>query len=323
MNFPGKTATLLAVILIATLAVPAVGQPERGIEVGHKIEPRQLKTIEREKIMVPAEDGLTILLFWSTWSPRSEPALELWKKYEDQYKEHGISVLTVSADHQDMKPEDLDKVRDYITQNEVALPVIVDSELELFNEIGIIVLPTVLFLKPDGTLDYKYAGFPSSAELDLKDDLEAKLGIARKPTVEEEATRGKLAYQPRNNALLFYNMGKRIHEKGFPEKAKAKYIESLQRDSYYADPLRALEGLFFAKGRTSETEKRLQSLLTASGLEGVIGSIQEESEGIEAEQVPAPEATVQADQTPAPAATPVVKKLTPMERMKLLMEKGN
>ena len=327
MNFPGKAAFLIAVIITATLAVPAVGQPERGIEVGQKIEPRQLRTIEREKITLPVEEGLTVLLFWSTWSPRSVPALELWQKYRDTYKEHDMSVLTVNADHQHMEAEDIDKVRDYIVQNDVDLPVIVDSELELFNEIGIIVLPTVLFLKPDGTLDYKYASFPTSAELDLKEDLEAKLGIAKEPTAEEETTRGKLAYQPKNNALLFYNMGKRIHEKGFSEKAKAKYIESLQRDPEYADPLSALEGLFFAKGRTPETEERLESLLTASGLENVIGNISEErdaqtGEEQSADQLSASEDTPQAGQVTAPAATPEAKELTPMERMQLLMEKN-
>jgi thiol-disulfide isomerase/thioredoxin len=325
MNFPGKAAFLFAVIITATLAVPAVGQPERGIEVGQKIEPRQLRTIEREKITIPVEEGLTVLLFWSTWSPRSEPALQLWEKYGEEYHDHGVSVITVNADHQDMQPEDIQMVRDYFTGKEIGLPVVVDSQLELFNEIGVIVLPTTLIFKPDGTLDYKYAGFPTSAEIDLKEDLEAKLGITREPTTEEEATRGKLAYQPKNNALLFYNMGKRLHEKGFPEKAKAKYIESLQRDSEYKDPLSALEGLFFAQGRTPETEDRLKSLLTASGLEKVIGNISEAEkvqagEEKTADQMSAPEDTPQASQVTAPAATPEAKELTPMERMKLLME---
>jgi len=66
MNFPTKAAFFTAVIITATLAVPAVGQPERGIEVGQKIEPRQLKTIDREKMMLPVEEGLTVVLFWST-----------------------------------------------------------------------------------------------------------------------------------------------------------------------------------------------------------------------------------------------------------------
>jgi len=122
-------------------------------------------------------------------------------------------------------------------------------------------------------------------------------------------------------------MGKRLHEKGFPEKAKAKYIESLQRDLEYTDPLRALESLFFANGRTPENEKRLVNLLTASGLKGAVGRISDEEdapeiEGPAAAQGSVPGEAAQMDQRAAPASTPAGKKLTPMERMKLLMEKN-
>lgn len=307
-----KYKLLLVAVFVLVLTIPAVGQPERGIEVGQKIEPRQVRTLEREKVTLPAEEGLTVLLFWSTWSPRSSSAIAIWQDYADRYKDHNITVYSVNADNQRMEAADIQKVRDYAAENKVTLPVIPDVGLELFNEIGIIVLPTTLILTPDGTLDYKYAGLPSSARLDLKEDLEAKLGLAPEGGAEQDPNRGKLAYQPRNNALLFFGMGKRYHEKGYPEKAKAKYIEALQKDTEYADPLRALEGLFFADGRTPEAEGRLKTLLTSSGLEGVIDKIQGSEDTEEA--VPA---TV-------PAVSPEEKKeLTPMERMKLLMEKGN
>ena len=197
----------------------------------------------------------------------------------------------------------------------MTLPVIVDAGLELFNEIGVIVLPTTLFFKPDGTLDYKYAGLPSSAELDLKDDLEAKLGI-EKEAPEDRKAATRLAYLPKNNALLFFNLGKRYHEKGSPEKAQGKYIEALQKDPDYDDPLRALESIFFDKGRTPEAEERLKVLLTSSGLEAVTARI---GQGEAAET---PEgAEKPAEQAAAPAGTPEKKELTPMERMRLLMEK--
>ena len=44
---------------------------------------------------------------------------------------------------------------------------------------------------------------------------------------------------------------------------------------------------------------------------------------VEADQGAAPDATVQAGASPSPAVTQEEKKLTPMERMRLLMEKGN
>ena len=315
MNLSGRTGLLVATILLGILAAPAVGQPERGIEVGQGISPRSVTTIEQETISLPAGEGLTVLLFWSTWSPRSSSAIAIWQEYAAQYRGQNITVYSINADNQRMEAVDVQKVRDYVAENGVTLPVIIDEGLELFNEIGVIVLPTTLIFTPDGTLDYKYAGFPSSARLDLKEDLEAKLGIAAEDPAKEDPDRGKLAYQPKNNALLFFGMGERYQEKGYPEKAKAKYIEALQKDMDYADPLRALERLFFTGGRTEETEDRLKTLLTASGLEDVIEKISSPGDA----QQSGPE-TGDAKQTPAPAATEE-KKLTPMERMKLLMEK--
>ena len=105
-------------------------------------------------------------------------------------------------------------------------------------------------------------------------------------------------------------------EFGIPEKAKAKYLESLQRDIEYTDPLRALEDIFFRDGRTPETEERLRTLLTASGLQDAVENISSEAKATEGVGQ-----AVEAQQVTAPSATPEEKTLTPMERMKLLMEK--
>jgi len=327
MSLIRRTTILLIAAAVATLASPAVGQPERGIEVGQKIVPRQVKTLERQEVTLPAEAGMTVLLFWSTWSPRSSSAIEIWQRYARQYRDSGVTVLSVNADNQHMVEADIKRIRDYIAEHKVTLPVIVDSGLEMFNEIGVIVLPTTLIFTPDGTLDYKYPGLPSSAELDMKKDLEAKLGIAAEPGTGKKAPGRDLAYQPKNNAILFYNMGKMYQEKGLPEKAKAKYIESMQRDREYKDPLRALELIFFADGKTRQAVERLKSLLTASGLEEIISEISEgeNNPGQDAktsEQVSIPADAAQAGQADAPAVTPDGEKLSPMERMRLLMEKN-
>jgi len=325
MNLIRRTTILLIAAALATLASPAVGQPERGIQLGQKIVPRQVKVLEGQDITLPAEEGMTVLLFWSTWSPRSSSAIEIWQRYAQRYQDYGVTVMSVNADNQHMDEADIRRIRDYIAEYKVTLPVILDSGLEMFNEIGVIVLPTTLFFTPDGTLDYKYPGLPSSAELDIKKDLEARLGIAPEPETGKEAPGGELAYQPKNNALLFYNMGKMYQEKGSPEKAKAKHIESLQRDREYRDPLRALEGIFFADGKTPETVERLKTLLTASGLEEVITEISEGEdapgqEGKTTEPVTMPTDAARTGQDNSPAATPDDENLSPMERMRLLME---
>ncbi len=245
-----------------------------------------------------AEEGLTVVLFWATWSPRSRTALSMWEEYRDKYGEHPLMVITVNADNQRMDSEDIGRVRDYIAENSMDLPVVIDKDLELFNELGIMVNPTTLFFDSNGKLTYKLPSFPSSARLDLKEELEIQLGLAERQTEEETAHRGKLEYQPENNALLYYNLGLNLHKKGYTEKAIARYITALQRDPDYPEPLRTLEGMYFGSSRTPEAEDKLFDLLKENNLEPLIEKI---GQG----EVIIPE---------------TVKKDDPMERLKKMME---
>jgi len=298
---------LVSSIVLGTIFLPLLAHSEtvyrnrEAMEVGSVFEPRKMKTLGMEKIRVPAEEGLTVVLFWATWSPRSQTALGMWEEYRDKYGEHPLMVITVNADNQRMDSEDIGRVRGYVEENSIDLPVVIDKDLALFNELGIMVNPTTLFLDSNGKLTYKLPSFPSSARLDLKEELEIQLGLAERQTEEEAAGRGKLEYQPKNNALLYYNLGLNLHKKGYTEKARARYITSLQRDPDYPEPLRTLEGMYFGSSRTPEAENNLFDLLKENNLEQLIEKIGQ-GEVIVLE---------------------TKKKDDPMERMKRMMEMQN
>jgi len=305
---------VLFVLSVALLVAPVRAESKRGIDIGESIPARELETGAGGKLVVPAKEGLTVLVFWSTWSPRSEPALALWEKFKDEYSDHNVQVVAINADHQEMTSADLEKVDAFVQEKNVGLPVHVDENLDLYNEIGIIVVPTTVFLHNDGEMVYKYTSFPTSAAIDLRQDLEKELGIAVESEAEE-AVAAEPAYVSKNNALLYYNLGQRLQEKGFAEKAQDKYVIALQKDPDYTDPLRALESIYFADGLTPEAEESLKTFLTENELEGQIENIgQGEPEApMEEEVKPGAEGTVE---------EPVQeekKELSPMERMKLLM----
>ena len=297
-------AALVSSIVLGTIFLPLPAHSEtvyrnrEAMEVGSVFEPRKMKTLGMEKIRIPAEEGLTVVLFWATWSPRSQTALGMWEEYRDKYGEHPLMVITVNADNQRMDPEDISRVRGYVEENSIDLPVVIDKDLELFNELGIMVNPTTLFFDGDGKLTYKLPSFPSSARLDLKEELEIQLGLAERQTEEETVHRGKLEYQPKNNALLYYNLGLNLHKKGFVEKAKSRYIIALQRDQNYKDPLRALEGIYFSDEHTPIAESDLSAFLTENSLETLVEHIGEGE----------------------PMIVKIRKKGDPMERLKKMME---
>jgi thiol-disulfide isomerase/thioredoxin len=252
-----------------------------------------------DEFELPSEEGLTVVLFWSTWSPRSVPALELWGKFSTTYGEKPLGIVTVNAERDELTSSDRTAIDQYLVENGVTLPVHIDVGLELFNTYSVKAIPTVFFLDNKGEVLYRYAGFPTSAPLDLEEELEITLGLRQRQTGEEAASRGKLDYQPKNNALLYYNMGVQLFKKGFHDKAMKRFVIALQKDPDYKDPLRTLEGVYFSSGATSEGQDRLEKFLVENGLETLV------------EQIGIGE----------PIVLKAPKKIDAAERMRLLLEK--
>ncbi|MDF1525801.1 MAG: TlpA disulfide reductase family protein [bacterium] len=275
-------------------------QSNREIVEGDIVPWMPEKTIQGNAIMIPANEGITVVLFWATWSSRSKQALELWNKFKDDYADQSLTIITVNAERDELSSQELQSIDQYIVENIPNLPVVLDGGLNLFNTYAVIALPTAFFLESSGKVLYRYPSFPASAALDLQEELEVTLGLRKRQTQEEEASRGKLEYQPKNNALLYYNLGVRLYKKGFREKALQRIIIALQRDPEYQDPLRAMEGIFFGDGRTPEDEARLKTFLMENGLDGQVDRIGEGK----------------------PLLIEVPKKIDATERMRQLMEKN-
>jgi len=275
---------------------------ENGREVasGNVLPIVSKRTVRDNKITMPATEGITVVVFWATWSPRSRQALELWEKFRDDYTDQPLTIITVNSEKVGLSIRDQQTIDNYIAENIPNLPVIMDAGLFLFNAYAVAAVPTAFFMDGAGKVLYRYPSFPTSAALDLQEELEITLGLRKRQTEEETASRGKLDYQPENNALLYYNMGVQLYKKGFREKAIQRIVIALQKDPDFRDPLRTLEGIFYGSGRTPEGETRLKAFLTENGLDDQVPRIGEGE----------------------PILIELPKKIDAMERMRQLMEKN-
>ena len=249
---------------------------------------------------MPSEEGLTVIFFWAMWSPRSEQALDLWQKFQQDFSDQPLKIITVNVEHQDLQASEREKIIQFAQDRGITLPLVIDPDLDLFNEFGVKAVPTAFFLNSEGLILRRYSSFPTSAPLDLKEEVEINLGLQEPETAAEKENRGKLAYQPKNNALLYYNMGVQLQKKKMTDKALVRFITALQLDPEYSDPLRTLEGIYFPEGRTAAGEEELRTLLIQNDLEGLVEKI---GEG-------------------PPIIIDSGKKLNAMERMRQMMEQG-
>jgi thiol-disulfide isomerase/thioredoxin len=278
----------------------ADGGNSREIATGNVLPIISKRTVRGNEISIPANEGITVIVFWATWSPRSRQALGLWEKFSEDYTDQPLTIITVNSEKVGLSIQDQQAIDNYIAENVPNLPVVVDVELFMFNTYAVKAVPTAFFMDSAGKVLYRYPSFPTSAVLDLQEELEITLGLRKRQTAEEVASRGKLDYQPKNNALLYYNLGVQLYKKGFREKALQRIAIALQRDPEYQYPLRTLEGIFSPDGRTPVTEASLKAFLIKNGLDEQVDRIGEGE----------------------PILLEAPKKIDAMERMRLLLEKN-
>jgi len=268
----GKNHTLLMALAAALLWVgvfPVWGLGSRGLQVGDALTARTMTAIDGQGLELPPGSSLNVIVFWATWSPRSAPALKLWQDLARDYKDQDIKVVVVNADHQVAGPAEKNAINAFLEENSIELPVVIDHGLKLFNEIGIIVLPTAVFIDSEGKITDWMGSFPTSAALDYREKLDRVFGLSKEPAEEEAQVEALPVYKPANRAGLYYNLAKQLAKKGFRMKARARFIVALQKDPNYSAPVTALEEDFFVDGRTPEAIEGLKYLLVKGGLDDI------------------------------------------------------
>lgn len=277
----GKTHTLLLALAAALFWVgvfPAWGLGSRGLQVGDVLTVRTVVSVDGQALELPSGSRLNVIVFWATWSPRSAPALKLWQQMAVDYSAQDMKVVAVNADHQDLGQAEMDAITGFVHENGIKLPIVLDRGLKLFNEIGVIVVPTAVLINSEGKITDWMGSLPTSAALDYREKLDRVFGLSREPAEKEEVrVEVKQVYKPENRAGLYYNLAKQLQKKGFRMKARARFITALQKDPNYPAPVAALEKDFFKDGETPEAVEGLRQLLLKGGLEDLAaGYISEE-----------------------------------------------
>lgn len=218
----------------------------RTLEQGAKAPDIELMGVNGEGAKLSSLVGAKglVVVYWATWSSRSPAILQFAERELRKYEKLGMKVIAVNADHQEMKAEDFQAVRDKVKELGLAMPVFHDKGLVGYNALGIISTPTTLILDNALSLREAYPGFPSVAKDDIPERIDAFLGIVREKRAE--SAQYLLDHKPKNYALQYYNLGKRIFlgalsplgelRGGVPESAIDRLNEAIRRDPDFFRP---------------------------------------------------------------------------------------
>jgi Tfp pilus assembly protein PilF len=202
---------------------------------------------------------VSVLVFWAAWSPRSREILADLQKLGREVEPKHFRVIAVNAEHVEITAADRKAAGKIVDETGVEALLLFDQGLVAYDSFGAMALPSSLVLDTKGRVVFDLAGYPTTMRSDLADAVKKALGI---PTSVE--LRPPEEYKPKNNALMYYNFGRRLMEKGQEEKAEAQLLSAVERDPDFYKP-RVLLGIYFKK--TDRLEEAIEQFEKVKKLE--------------------------------------------------------
>jgi cytochrome c biogenesis protein CcmG/thiol:disulfide interchange protein DsbE len=128
-------------------------------------------------------DGPVVLDFWATWCRPCRVEMPKLQEIQEALEGEHVHFAAVSLDTRQSKG----RVEDYVSKNNVTLPVYRDPEGSLAKKFKITAIPTTILLDQDAEIAYSTRGYRPGDEVLLRKEIQALLAKRAKGEQEEEA----------------------------------------------------------------------------------------------------------------------------------------
>ncbi len=231
-----KSTNLFIILLIAVLFVPSATAAFRYLQEGMKlpiINNTDILTGEKvstDKII--KDNNMLIVVFWSTWSKRSVEELISLKKITLLHPNDRFKIIAVNVESQKMSAQLTEKVVQFTKDLDLPFPVIIDNNLEIFYQFGVIAVPSTAITDTTGVIRYGPAGFSLTTHDLIIDSIDVLLG-KKVVTVSDTLKKG---YIPNLKSSRYYNLALNLRNKRMYERALANVEIAVKNDSLFPVP---------------------------------------------------------------------------------------
>ncbi len=256
-----KRIALLTVLVSAygVLSYAPAAATLQSLQPGMEAPDFSLKTVANETKTFAAVKGdkLTVLVFWSTWSSKSENVLKRMQQLHEKYKGQGLSIVAINVDNQQISAGTLAEIRSVSEKLQIGYPMLADHGLVAFHDYGVIALPTTVILDRDRGIKYELSGYPLVGSESMVDFVSSTIEGKKTPAVDAKAR-----YEPNKNAQRFYNMGKTtLRSKRMAETAEMWFKKSIEADATFVLPHLSLGTMYLQRGDTALARAEYQEAL--------------------------------------------------------------
>ena len=134
----------------------------------------KFKDLENKKVML--EDfysaGPILINFWTLSCEPCKKEMKHLSKINEKYSETGFQVLSINMD----SPRTMKKVKQFVNSQKYSFKILSDPRMELFRKLGGNVMPLVVLVNVDGTIEKRHIGYSPGDEVGLEEEVVEMIG---------------------------------------------------------------------------------------------------------------------------------------------------
>jgi superkiller protein 3 len=252
--------TTLPALLLAGPATASFKYLKPGMEAADFT----LRALDGQEITLAAlkQNKAALLVFWATWSPRSEPALREAQALHDRLGAAGLKVVAVNLNRPEIGIQDRAEIEKAVAGFGLTLPVALDPGFAASSTIGVVANPALALLDANGLLVWDASGWSRAVQDELLAHVEGALGLREAPAAGAGAGAAK-RHVPVHKALLNFNLGRTFLRQGNQARARALFESAAELDPGWAAP-RTLLGHLLLQQPGEREAKEAEALFSAA-----------------------------------------------------------
>jgi len=192
----------------------------------------------------------SVVLFWSTWSPRSAEMFDDFKRHAAAYAGKGLKLVAINIDGENLGAAQKGAIREYVAARELPFPVLLDEGLKTFAAWGVMAHPTEVVLDAGGRIAYVLPGYPETLRDELEEAIRKALDIAAPPAVARQALS-----EAQEEARTQASLGRQFLAKGDPERAREAFRRAAAADETSLDAAIMVARVSLSLGSPVEAEQ--------------------------------------------------------------------
>ena len=129
----------------------------------------KFKDLDNKKFMLESfySSGPILMNFWTLSCEPCKKEMKHLSRLNEKYKDSGFRVVSVNMD----TPRTIRKVKQFVNSQQYSFKVLSDPRMDLFRKLGGSVMPLVVIVNMDGTIEKRHIGYSPGDEVQLEQEI--------------------------------------------------------------------------------------------------------------------------------------------------------